>query len=86
MIIMPEMEPLLNKTKHIRTAPGRSLRILYGPLDVTDSIDKAVGGSRSALIATCGPKSLMTAVKDSANHLREHARCHIDTHIEDFDS
>lgn len=47
---------------------------------------QTVEDHRRVLVATCGPKSLMDAVRDSAQDYQSKLSCRIDVHCEDFSS
>ncbi|KAG7409777.1 Ferric reductase transmembrane component 3 [Fusarium oxysporum f. sp. rapae] len=60
---------------------------LFERLDVDGTISKFVGGSGShhrVLLLSCGPKSLMDAVQDSASKWQMKRNIRIDVHNEDF--
>jgi NAD(P)H-flavin reductase len=84
-----EEEPLLRSSTSQSVEDAASLNIEYRKLDVETAISDAVlsaNGNQRILISTCGPKTLMDAVRDSVDmHCRKTSNS-IDVHCEDFGS
>lgn len=86
---MSEFVPLLDKShkKPAASAALSSRRIEYSKLDVEAVVRKALlgsGGHQSVLIATCGPKSLTNAIRESVDDCKDETSHNIDMHCEDF--
>lgn len=82
-----EQEPLLGGTAPQSAA--ENLNVEYGKLDIETVVSDAVlstGSDKRILLATCGPKTLMDAVRDSVDMHCRKTSSSIDVHCEDFGS
>ncbi|KAK7754280.1 hypothetical protein SLS62_003859 [Diatrype stigma] len=72
-----------------RVLDEQAANIKFGKMDARTVILEAmqgVGKDQRVLFAACGPKALMDAVRDSADHYRIEPGYRIDVHCEDFGS
>ena len=80
-----EVQPLLGRVGYISAKPAVNLE--YKRMNVNSVVDDAMQGVQShqrVLLVTCGPTSLMDAVRDSAASAERKWGHRIDVHSEDF--
>ncbi|KAF4973679.1 hypothetical protein FSARC_68 [Fusarium sarcochroum] len=73
---------------HRTSADEQTANLMFEKLDNDIVIGEALGKAgyhQRVLVATCGPKSLMDAVEDSAGKWQNKRGLRIDIHCEDFD-
>ncbi|KAL2670214.1 hypothetical protein Neosp_014681 [[Neocosmospora] mangrovei] len=82
-----EAQPLLTRTARGDSQTALKASVVYERMDPQTVVQEAMlnmGSHEQILICVCGPKSLMSRVKETVNDCRGDSNPRIDIHCEDF--